>query len=52
MSPNRRTVLRGIGTTGLLVVGAATPAVADEIERVIAGEREPSAGEVSFLDYL
>jgi len=27
-------------------------AVATEIERVIAGEREPSAGEVSFIDYL
>lgn len=26
--------------------------VAREIERVIAGEREPSAGEVSFIDYL
>jgi adenylate kinase len=26
--------------------------VADEIERVVAGEREPSAGTVSFLDAL
>lgn len=27
-------------------------AVADEIEAVIAGEREPSAGTVSFIEYL
>ncbi|MFD1588555.1 adenylate kinase family protein [Halorientalis brevis] len=27
-------------------------AVAREIERVLADEREPSAGEVSFIDYL
>ena len=27
-------------------------AVATEIERVIAGEREPTAGTVSFVDYL
>ncbi|NHN49724.1 AAA family ATPase [Halostella sp. JP-L12] len=27
-------------------------AVADEIEAVVAGEREPSAGTVSFIDYL
>lgn len=26
--------------------------VADEIERVIAGDREPSAGDVDFVDYL
>ena len=26
--------------------------VADEIEAVVAGEREPSAGEVSYIDYL
>ena len=26
--------------------------VAREIERVLAGEREPSAGEVSYIDYL
>jgi adenylate kinase len=30
-----------------------TPAaVADEISAVVAGEREPSAGEVSYIDYL
>lgn len=28
------------------------PAVAREIARVVTGEREPSAGEVSFVDYL
>jgi adenylate kinase len=27
-------------------------AVAAEIDRVVAGEREPSAGEVSYVDYL
>ena len=27
-------------------------AVADEIRAVVAGEREPSAGEVSYIDYL
>jgi adenylate kinase len=27
-------------------------AVAGEIARVVAGEREPSAGEVTFIDYL
>ena len=32
--------------------GRTPEAVADDIEAAITGEREPSAGEVSFLDYL
>jgi adenylate kinase len=43
------------GTSAVYEIDAtdrAPAAVAAEIEAVLAGERDPSAGEVSFLEYL